>query len=121
VSDYAAMEFIQSHLPPDAKVYMLWDARSYHCDSRCFPDWQKKQWVELTSSNSSPTAVASKLREMNVSHLLLSSEDVDYAVMHDPTGLHLQALQFLLDDFKPACAREIYQDEWTMLYELTCR
>jgi hypothetical protein len=100
---------------------MLWDARTYHCDSRCLPDWQKKQWVELTTSNPSPTTVAAKLSEMNVTHLLLSREDVDYAVMNDPTGLHLQALQFLLEDFNPACTNEIYQDEWTMLYELTCR
>jgi hypothetical protein len=120
VSDYAAKEYIQSNLSADTLVFMPWDARGYYCDSRCLPDWLRSEWVALTSQNASPTAVAAELREMDVSHLLLSIEDVDYSMINDESGRNKQALAFFLDDFRPACTEEIYRDEWTVLYELTC-
>jgi hypothetical protein len=121
VSDYAAKEFIQSTLPMDARVFMPWDARGYYCDSRCLPDWLRDKWVTLTSQNKNPSAIATELNEMDVSHLLISIEDVDYAVINDETGQNEQALDFLLNEFRPACLKEIYQDEWTRLYEVECK
>jgi hypothetical protein len=120
VSDYAAKEYIQSTLPADARVFMPWDARGYYCDIRCLPDWSLNKWVALTSQNANPIAVAAELSEMNVSHLLLSIEDVDYFIINDETGRNEQALAFFLDDFSPVCTEEIYRDDWTILYELTC-
>jgi hypothetical protein len=120
VSDYAAKEYIQSTLPADARVFMPWDARGYYCDDRCVPDWLRDKWVALTSQNQSPMAVATELGKMDISHLLLSIEDTDYAVINDESGQNERALTFLLDDFRPVCTEEIYRDEWTILYELTC-
>ena len=65
--------------------------------------------------------MATELSEMDVSHLLISIEDIDYAVINDETGKNEQALEFLLNDFLPVCSKEIYQDEWTRLYEVTCK
>jgi hypothetical protein len=121
VSDYAAKEFIQTNLSPEARVLMPWDARGYYCDNRCLPDWLRSKWVELASPNASPSVVADKLSEMNVSHLLLSIEDVDYSVINDESGKNEQALEFLLNEFRPACLKEIYRDEWTRLYEVKCK
>jgi enterochelin esterase-like enzyme len=61
------------------------------------------------------------LSEMGISSLLVSIEDIDYAVINDETGKNEQALEFLLNDFLPVCSKEIYQDEWTRLYEVTCK
>jgi hypothetical protein len=120
VSDYAAKEFIQSNLTSNVRVFMPWDARGYYCDSRCSPDWTRDKWARLTSQNKNPEILAAELGEMDISHLLISIEDIDYAVINDESGQNEQALEFLLNDFVPACTKEIYRDEWTRLYEITC-
>ena len=120
VSDYAAKEFIQANLPPDAKVLMPWNARSYYCDRRCAPDWLRLRWVELVTPRASPQEVAGELRALKVTHLLISAEDVDYSVINDPSGASLAALEFLVEEFQPVCTREIYRDQWTNLLELEC-
>jgi len=120
VSDYAAKEFIQANLPPDAKVLMPWNARSYYCDGRCVPDWLRLRWVELVTPRAGPQEVAGELRALGVTHLLISAEDVDYSVINDSSGASLAALEFLVEEFQPVCTREIYRDQWTSLLELEC-
>lgn len=120
VSDYRAKEFIQSNLSSEARVFMPWNARGYYCDSRCRPDWLRKEWAELATKVENPIKVAASLRDMGVTHLLLSVEDVDYSILNDPSGLNLRALDFFLHEFQPACTRELYRDEWTALFELSC-
>jgi hypothetical protein len=58
---------------------------------------------------------------MGVSHLMLSRSDADFILQHDPTGEHLKAIQYYLDEFQPQCAKIIYHDDWTALSELNCR
>jgi hypothetical protein len=121
VSDYSAKQFVQANLPPEARVLMMWDARGYYCDDRCLPDWLRMHWVGLISPTASVSSVAASLWEMNVTHLLFSVEDVDYQIMNDTSGLHRHAAEFFLYEFRPACTKEVYRDEWTTLFELTCR
>jgi hypothetical protein len=121
VSDYSAKQFVQANLPPEARVLMMWDARGYYCDDRCLPDWLRTHWVGLISPTASVSSVAASLWEMNVTHLLFSVEDVDYQIMNDTSGLHRHAAEFFLYEFRPACTKEVYRDEWTTLFELTCR
>jgi len=121
VSDYAAKQFVQTNLPPEARVFMLWDARGYYCDERCLPDWLRKKWVDLTKPSASVSSVVAGLRDMNVTHLLFSTEDVDYSLMIDTSGQHRQAARFFLHEFRPACTEEIYRDERVSVFELTCR
>lgn len=120
VSDYAAKEFIQSTLSPEARVFMPWNARSYYCDDRCLPDWLRSGWENLVTTEPNPYSVALQLQRMGVTHILFSTEDVDYSVMNDHSGSSLAALEFLLDDFRPICTNEIYRDEWTTVLELDC-
>jgi hypothetical protein len=120
VSDYAAMQFVQASLPPEARVLMMWDARGYYCDDRCLPDLLRTQWVGLTNPPTSVVSVAARLRQMDVTHLLFSIGDVDYSLINDTSGLHSQAARFFLREFRPTCTKEVYRDEWATLYELTC-
>lgn len=121
VSDYSAKQFVQANLPREARVLMMWDARGYYCDDRCLPDLLQTQWVDLISPTASVSSVTASLREMNVTHLLFSVEDVDYQLINDTSGLHRHAAEFFLHEFRPACTKEVYRDEWVTLFELTCR
>jgi len=121
VSDYAAKQFIQANLPPEARVLMMWDTRGYYCDDRCLPDFRRKHWVGSISPTASVASVTASLREMNVTHLLFSVEDLDYATLRDNSGQHRHAAEFFLYEFRPACTKELYRDEWASLFELTCR
>ena len=121
VTDYSAKQFIQANLPPQARVFMLWDARGYYCDERCIPDLDQHEWVRLTLPPANVSSVAARLREKGVTHLMFSTEDAEYRLIQQNGPLHLEAVRFFRDTFKPACAQELYQDEWVTLYEFTCR
>lgn len=120
VTDYSAKQFIQAKLPPQARVFMLWNTRSYYCDDRCIPAYQSA-WVRLTQPPADVAAVAARLREKDISHLMLSIEDVEYRLIQRSGPRHLEALQFFRNEFQPACAKGIYKDRWVTLYEFTCR
>lgn len=121
VSDYSAKQFIQTNLPNEARVFMMWNARGYYCDDRCIPDLNQRQWMEMVLSSESVPSVAAHLRAMGVTHLLLSVEDVDYRLIQKTSKPHYKAVEFFQDEFRPACAKEFYRDDWTTLYEFTCR
>jgi hypothetical protein len=69
----------------------------------------------------SVSSVASKLRELNITHLLFSIEDLDYVLVNDPSGTHQRAAQFFLHEFRPECTQEVYRDEWVTVFQFTCR
>jgi hypothetical protein len=120
VGDYAVLRFVQDNLSPEARVLMMWDARGYYCDDRCLPDAEHSRWTRLVSSTTGTLSVAAGLRAMEVTHLLTSIQDMDFILQHDPTGHHRRAVEFFLKEFRQSCAEEIYRDENTVLFELTC-
>lgn len=64
--------------------------------------------------------LASNLEGMGVTHLLFGIQDVDYILQHDPLDYQREALVFFVEDFRPACTREVFSSEWTEVYELVC-
>jgi len=120
VTDYSGMQFIQTKLTRQSKALMMWDGRGYYCDSRCLPDADHSQWTRLVVSEPDVTSLTSRLAQMNVTHLFLSSGDADFILQHDPDGQHLKALKYFLNVYRPACTREIYRDRWVTIYEITC-
>jgi hypothetical protein len=121
VDNYDGIRFILDNLPAQARVMMLWDGRGYYCDSRCIPDSDHSQWTRLFLAQPEVPRLARDLHAMGVSHLMLSRSDADFILQHDPTGEHLKAIQYYLDEFQPQCAKIIYHDDWTALSELNCR
>jgi hypothetical protein len=120
VEDYPAIQFVQSELEPQSRVLMLWDGRAYYCDERCIPDVDHTQWTQLVSQTQDVMEVAYSLKEIGVTHLLLSVSDLDFILQHDPTEEHYRAASFFLHQFHPACAREVYNDDNSSILELTC-
>jgi 4-amino-4-deoxy-L-arabinose transferase-like glycosyltransferase len=120
IGDYAALEYIQSRLPADSRVLMMWDGRGYYCDQRCIPDTDHSQWTDLVVQNGQVDLMAAALLQQGITHLLLGVEDADYILQHDPLGVHRSALDFFANQFRTACTREIFRNQWTVLYELTC-
>lgn len=114
---YGAIQYIQQ-LPDTARVMFLWDGKGYYCDERCWPDADQNRWTLLAAVNGDIRSAAGALNEMNITHLMLAG-DVEFFLRHDPTGQHQQALAFL-SQFSKVCTREIYEDPWTVLLELTC-
>jgi hypothetical protein len=121
LSSYPADEYIANKLPKNARVFMMWDGRAYYCDARCLPDLLQTVWLRLVLPDPEIMRVAAGLKELGVTHLLVNWEDLGYVLKYDQTGRHELALAFFMDEFSPACASEIYRDEWSRLYEFTCK
>jgi 4-amino-4-deoxy-L-arabinose transferase-like glycosyltransferase len=121
VADYPALQLVQSHLPLETRVLMMWDGRGYYCDARCLPDADQSNWTRLVLPAPDIPAVAARLQARGVTHLLLNISDMECLLGHDPTGQHRRAMEFFSQEFRPLCTREIYRDHRTVLFEITCQ
>jgi 4-amino-4-deoxy-L-arabinose transferase-like glycosyltransferase len=121
VPDYAVMQEVQRSLPVSSRVMLLWDGRGYYCDQRCLADTDHARWTSLVGSSASLADVNQRLKEMGITHLLVNWADVDFILQHDPTGEHKRALDFFKQQYVPACAHPVYQDDWAELYEISCK
>ena len=53
-------------------------------------------------------------------HILLGVDEIAFFINeHDPQKVHLNAYLFLVEDFAPNCAKEIYADDWVQLFQIT--
>jgi hypothetical protein len=118
--NFQALQLITHTFDPDSRVFMMWDGKGYYCDHRCLPDAEQGQWTRLVSTSDSMQQVIATLREMGITHLLISG-DVGFILNHDPSGQHQKAFDFFVNEFQPLCARQIFHDQWTILYEFTCQ
>jgi hypothetical protein len=119
VRDYSGIEFIKNQLPESARVLMLWDARGYYCENRCLPDTDQSKWVALVSEHPGISEMESLLKAEKITHLFFSKDDASFFILkHDPQKIHLKAAKFFLDEFVPACTINLYEDEWSAVYEL---
>lgn len=118
--DYEALNFIQTKLPAGARVLFLWDSQGYYCEASCWPDTEPSRWTEIFQSTRTVRGMAARLKSLGVTHLMLSNEGGAFSSAHDPTGQTQRAVDFFLRDFQPACAQELYRDQWAAVYELIC-
>jgi hypothetical protein len=118
VSDYDGMQFIQSELPSNAKVMLLWDGQGYYCDSRCVPDLFQSQWTVLYQEYSTISAMRDVLFTRQITHLMINQSDTEFFLSHDPTNQHRSALTFLTDEFVPLCTKTVYKDKMVSIFEL---
>jgi hypothetical protein len=118
---YATLQFIQHQLDPQVRVLLMWDGRGYYCDARCLPDTAQSQWTQLVEAVADPAELAALLRGRGITQLLYSPGDAQYIAQRDQTGRHQHAIDFFQQQFRPACTRVLYEDEFSKLYELTCR
>ncbi len=117
---YPALQVIQTELPTEARVWMLWDGRGYYCDQRCVVDVDQSQWTQVAMHSWDVQQTARELRQRGATHLLVSLQDANFIAQFDRSGRQLHAVEFLIGEFLPACTRELYQNEYYKLVELTC-
>lgn len=121
VYDYPALRAVQTQLRPGQRALLLWDGRGYYCDVRCLPDPEPSLWTRLVLEQADPRAVAGRLAELGVTHLVFNLQDANFWLQHDPDGQHRRAAEFFGREFVPACARPVYADPEATLYEIVCR
>jgi len=69
---YAAVEYINQELPPDAVVLFLWEPRSYHCQVDCRPDAILDRFVHTTHLyGHDADDIADVWRAEGITHVLL--------------------------------------------------
>jgi hypothetical protein len=120
VDQYRMMEFIDTNLPSEARVFLMWDGRAYYCDERCLPSADQSHWTWLATDANGVEAVTERLKGLNATHLMYSKSDAEFFLRHDPLGLHSRALSLFLEDYQPACTRKMFEDNEFFLFEITC-
>ena len=106
-------------LPPAARIYFLWEPRSYRCQADCWPDALLDRWLRLTQDEGlAPAGIAARWRAEGVTHVLLHQQGLDFIVeaAFDPvTAADLAALAEFQAQYLTELAR--WGDEY-ILYEL---
>ena len=116
--DYSAMEFIENELPENAQVALLWDGRSYYCDSRCLPDADLSRWPRLLQETGSAQAAVEALRSRGVSHVLVDLEELSNGLRRDRGVTHEDSVAQLAVALGPPFARVVFSADKVVLYEL---
>ncbi|MBA4421150.1 MAG: hypothetical protein C0391_08375 [Anaerolinea sp.] len=120
LGDYPALEYINNNLPESARVMSLWDGRGYYCESKCLPDVDQSRWVTMVEQSDDIHILSNRFQEEGISHLFFSKEDVAYfLIKHDQNGIHKKGLQILTTEFVPKCSDVIYEDDLTIILELS--
>jgi hypothetical protein len=120
VRDYPAVDFLNRSLPPSARALQLGDGRAFYCPEKCVPDPDHFRWAAEINRFSSVTEFAGWMKAEGFSHLLLSWEDVDFLLQHDPTSTMLDAVRRLREWMPTECFRAVFSDEWSTLAEVIC-
>ena len=117
VYDFEAVRYVVEHLPPDARVLMLWDGQGYYCDGRCLPDTAQSRapFLMQRASAASPSAID----DPQVTHVLIDLEGANFMLQHDPTGLHQASLEYLQQAID-RCGDVVMSTEKTVLYAWRC-
>ncbi len=85
----AAVRFINTQLPRDARVLFLWEPRVYYVERAAQPDSILDVWMHLRWQYGEAGAIAAELRARGYTHLLLNRAGLDYILQtgYDPISL----------------------------------
>lgn len=119
VSNFQAVTYIRDNLDSDNRVLMLWDGQGYYCGELCLPDAEQSRWVYYYNNNPGLSEMVDLLDKKGITHILFSN-DANLLIERDTGGDHQKALNFLFNQFLPACGKELYSDDWSKLYEMVC-
>ncbi|MGC8838616.1 MAG: ArnT family glycosyltransferase [Anaerolineae bacterium] len=117
VGDYGAMAYLREHAPPGARLFLVADGRGYYCPVPCQPDFSQGAWLDLVETLGSPEEVSRHLQGQGFSHILVSWEDLDFLLQHDPQGRLLRSVEVLVWEFIPRYLDPVYNDSWATLYQ----
>jgi hypothetical protein len=95
----AALRFINTELPRDARIVFLWEPRSYYAARATQPDAILDAWTHLRWQYHDSATIAAELRARGYTHVLLHRAGLDYFLQsgYDPISLDdVRALEELL-------------------------
>lgn len=97
-----AIEYINEELPPEAKIYFLWEPRSYYCQRHVRPDAILDAFLHLRYRFGAAENIARYLSDEGYTHVLLSERGMQYIVQagFDPvTAADLAAMEELRTEY----------------------
>ena len=121
VGDYPAARYIKDQLEDEHKVMMLGDGRSYYCLPRCVPDPDHFRWAGEIYSRIDGQSLASWFNEMGFTHIMVSWEDLDFLLQHDPRGIMRSSAKELLAWKEEGCLKPVFEDRWAEVDEIRCQ
>jgi len=118
LKDWKGMQYINEELPSSAKVFMPWNGKGYYCIDKCLPDVDHSKWTALVQDTSTIVDVKEWMIENQITHLLISREDISYFLTsHDINGIVRTSYEFLVNDLAPKCTNKVYADNWVLILE----
>lgn len=118
---YPAVDFINRGLPADTRVLQVGDGRALYCGVRCVPDPDHFRWASQITRYRNPCTFADWMIDQGYTHVMISWEDIDFLLQHDPMGTMLEAVRRLQRWIATDCFRPVYADDWSLLVGVTCR
>jgi 4-amino-4-deoxy-L-arabinose transferase-like glycosyltransferase len=91
----AAVEFVNTQLPRDAKVLFLWEPRSYYIRHAVQPDAILDQFAHLRHLYRDANAIARAVREQGYTHILLYRAGLDYIYVSGTDPIHAEDVRVL--------------------------
>ena len=120
LGDFEAVRFVEEELPGTARALLLGDGRGYYCPDRCLPDPDHFRWSAEIAALEGEEALAGWFADRGITHVLLSLEDLDFLLQHDPAGVVRTALERLVSWREAGCLEEVFRDEWASIYAVQC-
>lgn len=103
---YQAMQYIDSNLPPTAKILFLWEPRSYYCERQCLPDVVFDHFSQLAMEHGSADGIAQAIRRNQITHLLVNERWLSMGT-HDE--LFTTSQRQLLEEFEEIYLQPVYE------------
>jgi hypothetical protein len=120
VRDYPAVRYMQENAKPEDRLLLLGDGRGYLCLPQCVPDPDHFRWAKEISVYTDLDGLGQWFADSGISHVLLSWEDLDFLLQHDPEGVVEQAALNLIAWREAGCLETVFEDEWNELYSVAC-
>lgn len=120
VKDHPATQYAQASLPDGSRVLLLGDGRGYYCPDVCLPDPDHFHWARLITSTKDTPSLVAWLEAEGITHILLSIEDLDFLLQHDPKGIMRTALDRVTALREDGCLTEVFDDGWTSIDAVGC-
>lgn len=96
---YAAMQQINSELPPDATIVFLWEPRSYYCQLDCRPDSILDTFPHLVYQHQTADAIAQDWHEADITHVLIHRDGLQFVLNEQPEKIDTEVLTTLEENY----------------------
>lgn len=120
INVFAAKSKGVSYLEADHMLVLFGDIRSYYCYPRCLVDTYHYQWAAEISDLPTTEELESWFSSKNASHLLLSWEELNFLLLHDPHKVLERALRRIVEWRDRNCLQVEYSDQYAEVYAVTC-